>query len=685
MDDPRESASEGFGGLVTADLKTDLVKTLGNTEEHFRILMDLLPICLLAVRGGIVLYANPGLLRLLGYDQAEELLGRPALSLFPPEEHLKIQNRIKNITQMGHADNPVIEILMIRKNGENIFVEGESTAVVHKGVPTIMVVLRDIHSRKKAEEALRVSEENFRSIIVKMPEGVLIVDEERVLFANPALSKMMGYPPSEELAGRPKFVFFHPDYHSVIRSRIQRIFGKDGVNPPLRLKLITQNGGTVEAESSSISIRYDGKPAVLGVLRDLTLQNQMEHHSALQDKLATVGTLAAGIAHEINNPLNYLLANLVFLTENFAEIKKQMDLRGCADERSGKLFKEITEEMADTTQGGERIRDIVRGLKSFVRSNEDELVEVDLNQTAESAISLTLHEMTRKAQVVRNFAQGLPPVTVNPGKLLQVFINLLINAAQSIDDNHPQENQILVRTGRREGMVFAEFTDTGRGIPEKIQEHIFDTFFTTKPIGMGTGLGLSICQEIVRRYQGTLEVQSQPGMGASFTVSLPVKDAAKALGTDLGPPPDQDRGRILVVDDEPANLEVFNRLLKKKNEVLSALTGLDALAILQREKGLVDSIVTDINMPDMDGVALYQRIAEKFPGLEKRVVFVTGGIFTPETKDFLKNLPNPCLEKPFDYVKILQILSPWKGLARKLKNGGAEAERNHDGATGGAL
>jgi two-component system, cell cycle sensor histidine kinase and response regulator CckA len=667
MGDPYNSKSEGYQGLVTADLETDLAKTLGNRDEHFRILMDLLPICFMAIRGGLIIYANPGLLRLLGYEKAKELVGRPFLSLFPPEEHAKIQSRLRNITEREKVHNPVMELSVIGKNGEKILVEGESTAVMHQGVPTIMGILRDITARKKAEESLRLSEENFKTMIGKMPEGVLVVDDEKIVYANAAMMRMLGCASEKEILGRPKFTFFHPDFHAVVRERIGRVFGKGGVNPLLKMKLLVQGGETIEVESSSISVLFDGKPAVLGVLRDMTEQNQMERHSALNDKLATVGTLAAGIAHEINNPLTYVLANLIFLAENFHELKAQTEQKGAADERSAKLFKEIGEELNDTTRGGERIRDIVGGLKSFVRSNEDEVVEVDLNQTVESAVSLTLYEMKQKAVVMRDFAPNLPTVAVNPGKLLQVFINLLINAAQAIECGHPEQNQILIRTGRGEGRLFVEITDTGKGIPEKIQARIFDTFFTTKPIGVGTGLGLSICQEIVRRYQGTLKVQSPLGKGATFTVTLPVKSTVHTGERDSPPPTVPERGRILVLDDEPANLEIFNKLLKKNNEVLSALTGLDALGILEREKGRVDSIVSDINMPDMNGVAFYKNVAQQFPGLEKRIVFVTGGLFQPETIDFLKTVPNRCLAKPFDYKELLGILSPWTGFSQGVK------------------
>ncbi len=790
MTDPAISASEGLRDIVTTDLKNDLVKALRDSEEHFRALVSLLPVCLMVCRGGKIIYANPRLVQLLGYPNAEEVTGQPTLSLIHPDFHEKIKNRVKNLSDEGGLANPVMELKIKNKKGEWVDVEGESISVIHQGVPAIMVffrdiqerkksnetrrnseenfkaiiqqipdgifienperilfvsqsvvrmlgyereeelvghpplafvhpdyhpvlqkriariygkegvnplvetewlkkdgsrlaveassisvlyegqpavmaVLRDTAPRKKAEEILRKSEENFRSIIQQMPDGVLIVDRERVLFANQTFAGLLGYAAAEELVGRPKFDFIHADYHSIVGNRIDRIIGKGGVNPLLELKMLSRGGEAVDFESSSISIQFEGKPAVMAVLRDITLQKQMENNAVLNEKLATVGTLAAGIAHEINNPLTYVLANLVFLRENLDELKHQMEEKGHADGAYPKIFKEMQEELAETRHGGERIRDIVRGLKSFVRSDEDEVAPVDLNQTVDSAINMTFHEFKHKARVEKDFALHLPPLTANAGKLQQVFINLLINAAQAMGGNDPAENKVHIRTGQKDGSLFAEFTDTGKGIPENILPRIFDPFFTTKPTGVGTGLGLPICDKIVKFYKGTIEVQSWPDHGTTFTVRLPLENGFQAATATFQPPPLPERCRILIVDDEPGNLEVLNRVLRKKNDVLSALTGLDALAILEREGGKVDAIVSDLNMPDMNGINLYKVVSQKFPGLEKRFVFITGGLYTEEARNFLKTVPNPFLEKPFEFEDLLKALTPWTGVSPK--------------------
>jgi CheY-like chemotaxis protein/anti-sigma regulatory factor (Ser/Thr protein kinase) len=244
-------------------------------------------------------------------------------------------------------------------------------------------------------------------------------------------------------------------------------------------------------------------------------------------------------------------------------------------------------------------------------------------------------------------AVDLPALTVNAGKLQQVVINLIINAAQAIDGNRPTENKIHVRTGRQNGSLFVEVTDTGKGIPETALPHIFEPFFTTKPAGVG--LGLSVCNEILRRYEGTLEVSSQVGMGTTFVARLPLENGFNAKAADVNTAVETKTVRVLVVDDEPGNLEVLSRSLKKEYEVLPAMSGVEAMAILEKDGGRIDAIVSDINMPEMDGMALYQAVSQKFPGLEKKVVFITGGMFAEDVARFLKSVPNVCIEKPFSH------------------------------------
>jgi two-component system cell cycle sensor histidine kinase/response regulator CckA len=631
------------------DLKSGMIISLRAALQQHKDFVEIMPIGMMVHRKGEIIYTNPEFRRLTGYESPEELIGQPITNLIVAEHRAVIQNRILNITEKGAFHNEPIEMVGLKKNGEKSYFEAESVSIVYGGEPAIVVIVRDISQRKKAQESLRLSDENFQNIIRQMPDGVLIKDENQVLFANESLARMLEYKSAEELKGMPSLQLVHPDFRVISRERSAKLLAQGGSNPLCKFKMIGKEGKVVDVETASLAVQYYGKKAIMAVLRDMTLQNLMERQAVNNDKLATLGTLAAGVAHEVNNPLTYVMGNLTFLQEQVDEIKNRLEQKGGLDESCRQILTEMSEEITDITQGSERIRDIVKGLKSFVRGNEEKAEKVDLNQALESAINMTFHVMKKKARLEKDMAVDLPTLTVNSGKLQQVFINLLVNAAQAIEGNSPSENKITVRTGRRDGNLFVEVSDTGNGIPEENLPRIFDPFFTTKPVGEGTGLGLAVCNEIMRHYQGGLEVRSQVGKGTTFTVTLPLENGlcgAKAAAAE--PLAEKKLGRVLVVDDEPGNLDVISKSLKKDYEVLSALSGVEAMAILEKDGDPVDAIVSDINMPEMDGMTLYRTLSKVFPGMENKMVFITGGIFAEGVNEFLKSIPNYCLEKPFN-------------------------------------
>ncbi|HTA77167.1 MAG TPA: PAS domain S-box protein [bacterium] len=640
-------------------LEDDPMGGLKGAFDDLRVPIDMIPVALMVHRAGKIIYVNPQFLGLLGYAGAYELIGQSVMTFVPPENRSLIESRIHKMAENGDVYNPPLENEVVKKDGTRVWAEAQAIAISHLGEPAIMVIFRDITLKKKTQEDLVKSEENFQTIIKEMPDGVLIADEGEVLFVNNAFAKMLGYGSPLEIIGWSLLDLIHPDYHGICQERLSLLM-KDG--QPVtntKFKLIGKDGKAIEVESAGIPIQFNGKKAAMGVISDNTLQNEMRRQATLNDKLATVGTLAAGVAHEVNNPLTYILGNLSFLGEQLEEMKAHMLQKGCADQECIKILKEMTEEVAETTKGGERIRDIVKGLKAFVRSSDDKAEKVDLNQMVESALNMTYHIFKQKARLEKDLAVDMPLLMIHSGKIQQVFINLIINAAQAIEGNQPGKNKIRVRTGHNINGLFVEFTDTGKGIPENILPRIFDPFFTTKPTGVGTGLGLSVCNEILRHYQGSLEVKSQVGQGTTFTVRLPILEEPLTEREELIQHSGSQFGRVLVVDDEPGNLEVMCRAIRKKHTVLKALSGLEAMAVLAKEDGQIDAVVTDVNMPDMNGIDFYQAVESQYPDLEKRFIFMTGGIFSEETKDFLKKIPNVCLEKPFKFEEMLKAVSQW--------------------------
>jgi signal transduction histidine kinase len=358
------------------------------------------------------------------------------------------------------------------------------------------------------------------------------------------------------------------------------------------------------------------------------------------DRLAAMGTLAAGVAHEINNPLAYVVASHAFLGESLARLRERV-----ADPALG----ELDEALEDAREGAERVRHIVRDLRTFSRVDDARIGPVDLHHVIESSLGIAANEIKHRARVVREY-RAIPPALASEAKLGQVFLNLLINAAQAIPPGHFEENEIRIATGTDgRGWARVEVSDTGPGIPPALRERIFEPFFTTKRIGEGTGLGLSICRNIVTASGGEISAEAGAVRGAVFRVLLPPATAGarpEASPAQRADAPGR-RGRIAVVDDEPAIRRATERLLAGEHEVVPFE---DARSIAERIRGgeRFDAILCDLLMPDMTGMDLHRVLREVAPAQADAIVFVTGGAFTAEGRAFLDSVPNAVLEKPFD-------------------------------------
>jgi CheY-like chemotaxis protein len=266
-------------------------------------------------------------------------------------------------------------------------------------------------------------------------------------------------------------------------------------------------------------------------------------------------------------------------------------------------------------------------------------------------------EIRHRARLVRDFGET-PLIEANEGRLGEVFLNLLVNAAQALPDGAAQDHEIRVVTRGAGDKVKVEIHDTGSGIAPEDLSHLFEPFFTTKPPGVGTGLGLSICHGIVTRMGGTIEVASQPGRGSSFTVTLPIGTASSA--DDAKPPAAAQipartgRARVLAIDDDPMVLAAIRRTLGE-HEVVSLDDGRQALTLLAGDRAF-DVILCDVMMPNLSGVELHEQLAAVAPLLQQRVVFLTGGAFTERTRDFLDRVPNRRLDKPFDIAELRALV-----------------------------
>lgn len=399
----------------------------------------------------------------------------------------------------------------------------------------------------------------------------------------------------------------------------------------------------------------EGTPArLIGEMSDISSQQMLQARLALSERLASVGTLAAGVAHEINNPLAWISSNLHFAIDELKVLRQSAPTP---------VLDEVAEALNDARTGSERVSTIVRDLKLFSRAQDDQTTLIDVRRVLESAITMARNEIRHRAHLERRFAD-VPMVKGNEGKLSQVFLNLLINAAHALPEGDVSNQAIVVSTevdGR--GLVRVLVSDTGRGIEPDVLPHIFDPFFTTKPVGQGTGLGLSICHTIISGLGGTIQVESAPGRGSTFTVSLPVAPPEfRKSPVPLFERLVVERGIVALIDDEPSVLLALQRVLGPHHEVKSFTQPLHALEALPALHP--DVIFCDVMMPEMSGAEIYNRLRATHPTLAERLIFMTGGAFSSTAREFLDEVQRPILDKPFTAEAVRRMANEQVARAR---------------------
>ena len=376
---------------------------------------------------------------------------------------------------------------------------------------------------------------------------------------------------------------------------------------------------------------------------DMGAEHELQQRLLLAERMSAIGTLTASIIHEIKNPLTFVWNHLRSLRD------------------SGEpLSPEASELVREAYEGSERIRVIANEITALSHGTDGadgaEVETVNLKQVLDSAIRMAEPEIQHRAKVVREYEEGNLYIRGSRTRIGQVFLNLIVNAAQAIDPGDRTQNAITVRARSTEtDRICIEVQDTGPGISSQMLRRIFDPFVTTKPAGRGTGLGLSICRRIVHSLEGTIEIQSHPGQGTVARVVLP---KAPRPRRPLSIPPTSmsavqraTRGKLslLVVDDEP----VIARLIQKalvKHEVTTAHDGREAVALMGQHA--YDVILCDLIMPEMTGMDVYRAALQRATPVHDRIVFMTGGAFTQRARDFLQSVPNLRIEKPFDLTHL---------------------------------
>jgi PAS domain S-box-containing protein len=493
-----------------------------------------------------------------------------------------------------------------------------------------------------------------RTVVDKIPAMVAYWDKNQICrFANRAYEKWFGVRPEavvgrtmQELLG-PLYPLNRPYIERALRGEEQEFEREipDPAQGPPRYSQAHYIPDVVAGEVRGFCV----------LVADITRRKRAEE--ALQaaqrelearERLAAMATLATGIAHEINNPLAAVLGNVDLALEMLEE--------GTID--TG----ELRAMLLDARAASDRVREIVRSMKLLARGDAAQRERVNVADCIEQSIAFAGNTMRYRARLLRELALDLY-VDANLAQLSQVFVNLLVNAAHALPEDTPRQNEIRI-TARREGdQVLIEVADNGRGIPEELQDRIFEPFFSTKSTGEGMGLGLSISRNIIEGLGGKISVSSRQGLGSVFRVLLP---AAAALAppaeqrSSSGQQPSRSvpaagRPRVLVVDDEAAITSLLTRALGSQAcDVTAVKGGRAALSALERER--FDLVLCDLMMPEMSGEEVYREATRRWPQLARRFAFMTGGAFTARGRQFLASVPAPVLEKPFRIEDLLRFV-----------------------------
>jgi PAS domain S-box-containing protein len=628
---------------------------LRESEERYRRIVETSNDGIWAIDGeSKITFVNQRLADMLGYSP-DQMIGKSFSEFIPEASEAKAPQRFEGARGISQET----EVKLERNDQSELWVLLKTSPIRDADGAYIgtLAMMTDRTRAREDEEALRKSEEQYRQIVETTTEGIIKSDgSARILFVNRRFAEMLGYDP-REMVGVSMFDFMSAAAKVIALDASHRT--RRGVKNVVDTTFRHKDGTNISVNIAGAPL-FDGDGAYignLGVVRDVTEQKKLQSQLMVSDRMASVGTLAAGVAHEINNPLAAVIANLDYMTESLRHMIGGDSVESGPTRSAAWVLEEIKTPLDDARDAAERVRFIVRDLKMFSRSPSDEPTgAVDVKSIMESSLRMAWNEIRHRARLVKNYGP-VPGVRANEARLGQVFLNLVVNAAQALQEGHAEQNEIRVTTRLEGDRVIIEVADTGAGIPPEILGRIFDAFFTTKAVGVGTGLGLAICHRIVTDMGGELTVETEIGTGTTFRVSLPVarKDVVEVAVTEELVAVAARRGRILVVDDEPLVIRTVKRILSKEHDLVVTVAATEALALCASGEKF-DLILCDLMMPEMTGMDLHRELSLVAPEQADRMIFVTGGAFTEKARRFLSETPKEHLEKPFASANLRAIV-----------------------------
>jgi PAS domain S-box-containing protein len=609
------------------------VRTLIESEAQFRSIFEhSLDAMMLMTADGRILEANPEARRRLGAARGGsfEALGDPADG--------RIGAALAQRAGTGWFRG---ELRLCGPGGSPIVADvSASTFRDATGDPRVAVIARDVTDQRALEQQVRLQ----AAALEAAANGILITDRHGVVvWVNPAITTLTGYTAPEMIGQSVKMLYSDEDTREIVERRVQAL--RAGHVWQGRLGRCRKDGSRyiVDLTIAPVTNAVGEITHFVGVVQDVTervrTQEELQRGRDLQrqrEKLAEMGQLLAGVAHELNNPLSVVLGQTSLLQRH-------------ADPAVLRRAKAIL-------TAGQRCSRIVKNFLALARQYPPEMAPVSLNAIVSETLELLGYQLrVESIEVEALLEPDLPVVSGDAHQLQQVVVNLLTNAYQALRTT-PQPRRLCVVTACDRDRLALEVRDSGPGMTPDTLERIFEPFFTTKPAGEGTGLGLPISLGIIEGHGGTMTVRSDPGEGTAFRIELPLRAGAAADAAPAGAPAAPPPMRVLIVDDEPDVVGLLRDVLSARgHEVDTAADGAAALGRLMSRDA--DAILCDIKMPVMDGIEFHDTLCRERPDLARRVVFVTGDTVSPATSAFLAAAGRPAVSKPFTESSILEALA----------------------------
>jgi PAS domain S-box-containing protein len=453
-------------------------------------------------RGWIFEYLSEGVSDLTGYTVEEYLVQRTAS--YGENIHPGDRARVRHDVQAALEEHCPFELTyrILTKSGEVKWVweRGEGIYAQDGTLSYLEGFVTDVTERKRAEHLLRQSEERYRRLIAVSPYAILVNREDRIIFANDQAIKLFGAVKAEEILEKSPMDLFHADDHDIVLKRIHELCEGRAQAPMLEEKIATLDGRAVDVEVSGARFVDEEGPAILIMLRDVSERKRLQEQLRRTERVAELGTLASGMAHEIGTPMNVILGRAEYLMDRVTEDSIKRGLQTI-----------ITQV--------ERITRVMNQLLSFARRKAPQRIPLDLRKVIEDGIEMFQERLARNQILVEmEMADPCPLVLADEDQMSQVLLNLIMNALHAM----PEGGTLRVGLEPDQPMVKLTVSDTGHGIPREVIEKVFEPFFTTKEFGQGTGLGLTVVKGIIEEHQGSIAVESEEGEGTRFTVLLPM-------------------------------------------------------------------------------------------------------------------------------------------------------------------